>query len=59
MRRACRLLVAAIVVVTVGLTASCEKEQKSNPELKVPDVPPAGSGKPKEGPAGAATANPK
>lgn len=59
MRRTFRLLVATTLVVTLGLSASCEKEPKSNPELKVPDVPPAGSGQPKTGPAGSPTANPK
>jgi hypothetical protein len=59
MRRICRLFVAAALVVTFGLTASCEKEPKSNADLKVPDVPPSGSGKPKQGPAGPSTVSPK
>jgi hypothetical protein len=60
MRRACRILVAALLVVPLALSASCEKEQKSNnADLKVPDVPPAGSGNPKQGPAGSPTGNPK
>jgi hypothetical protein len=59
MRRTCRLLTTAVLIVALGLSASCEGDKKSNTDLKVPDVPPSGSGKGKEGPAGAPTANPK
>lgn len=56
MRRICRVVAAALLIAPVLLILSCEKDSKSNTDLKVPDVPPAGSGQPKAGPAGSSTA---
>jgi hypothetical protein len=52
--RACRVLLAIVLVIPAGTMMSCSKtEDTGSAKLVVPDVPPAGSAGGKAGPVSA------